>query len=99
MPALVNSRVGSSAGTRLELGTSRCPRALKNWMNLARMSADFIRSNIVAPPPPFAPPLPDTRDERDRRATGVAWRFRAGRRAGGNGVRPRDAAQSLRRCL
>jgi len=39
---LVNSKVGSSAGTREELGTSRCPRAAKNARNLRRISADVM---------------------------------------------------------
>jgi hypothetical protein len=46
MPALANNKVGSSAGTRLELGTSRRPRAAKYSVNKLRMAADFISRNI-----------------------------------------------------
>src|SRR2546429_489265 len=44
MPALVNSKVGSSAGTSEALGTSRWFRGgtRKYSRNLARMSADFM---------------------------------------------------------
>src|SRR2546427_3084428 len=46
MPALVNSRVGSSLGSRDEEGTSRCPRATKKSRKSRRMSAERIRENI-----------------------------------------------------
>jgi len=48
IPALVNRSVGSSAGTRGELGTSWCPRALKNSRNLRRISAEVMGENIAA---------------------------------------------------
>src|SRR5690348_17279053 len=38
MPALVNSSVGSFAGTSDELGTMRCPRAEKKSRNRCRIS-------------------------------------------------------------
>ena len=46
MPALVNSKVGSSAGTNDEEGTSRCPLATKNSRNSRRMWDDFMPGNI-----------------------------------------------------
>src|SRR6185437_15611514 len=49
MPALVNSRVGSSLGSKDEEGTSRCPRATKKSRNSRRMSAERIRENIPTP--------------------------------------------------
>src|SRR5215470_7728728 len=48
MPALVNSRVGSSLGSKDEEGTSRCPRATKKSRKSRRMSAERIRGNIPA---------------------------------------------------
>src|SRR6202030_2350854 len=42
----VKSSVGSSAGTRDELGTSRWPRAEKNVRNRRRISADSMAGNI-----------------------------------------------------
>ena len=42
MPALVNRRVGSSAGTNDEEGTSRCPLATKKSRNSRRIWADCM---------------------------------------------------------
>src|SRR3569832_1243921 len=42
MPALVNSKVGSSPGTRLLLGTTSWPRLRKNSRNWLRKSALLV---------------------------------------------------------
>src|SRR5690242_16812882 len=46
MPALVNSSVGSSLGSKDEEGTSRCPRATKKSRNSRRIWAERIGQNI-----------------------------------------------------
>ena len=50
MPELVNSSVGSSAGTSDDDGTIVCPRSAKKCRNLVRMSAAFMaeRSSVVS---------------------------------------------------
>src|SRR5712672_2208037 len=62
MPELVKSSVGSLAGTSGLEATAAWPRSSKNFRNLARISADFMRTRRqlleaadFRPLPQFAP--------------------------------------------